>query len=219
VEDRVRAWLEAAGLRCRELAQTAPRKRELILVGTPKDAGPEQWRNLTRRMLRGCSVVFLSPEAFRLGDDPTHWIPLERKGCIAHHPDWLYHKESVAKRHAVFEGLQSGGIMDWEHYDQVISQELYEPEVAPDEVIAAAFAPGHWPSGYFSGLHVCSYTRGAGRCVVNTLNILQELDRNPAADRLLVNLVRYGQRDLRQPLMPLPEGVEAYLECAGPRDE
>ena len=95
----------------------------------------------------------------------------------------------------------------------------YEPEVAPDEVIAAAFAPGHWPSGYFSGLHVCSYTRGAGRCVVNTLNILQELDRNPAADRLMVNLVRYGQRDLRQPPMPLPEGVEAYLECAGPRDE
>lgn len=196
LDRRVRAWLEAAGLRCRDFAEAPPRRRELVLVGAPARASGGQWRDLVQRLMRGSTAVFLSPRAFGRGEDAVHWMPLARKGRIAYHHDWLYHKESVAKRHPVFEGLQCGGIMDWEYYQQVISHELYEPDEEPAEVIAAAFAPGYWPEGYVSGLHLCVHSCGAGRFVVNTLNILPELGRNPAADRLLLNLIRYGQHDL-----------------------
>ncbi len=185
------------------------------MVGTPRDAGAKQWLGLARRLMRGCTGLFLSAAAFRQGDDPVRWMPLARKGAITYHYEWLYHKESVAKRHCVFEGLQCGGIMDWEYYDQVISMELYEPGEEPEEVIAAAFAPGRWPEGYFSGILLCTHRCGAGRFVVNTLNILPELDRNPAADRLLLNLIRYGQRDLVGPPAPLPEDAAARLEALG----
>jgi hypothetical protein len=37
------------------------------------------------------------------------------------------------------------------------------------------------------------YRQGKGCLVLNTLNILPRLDQHPAADRLLLNFVRYGQ--------------------------
>ncbi|MHB9036893.1 MAG: malectin domain-containing carbohydrate-binding protein, partial [Armatimonadota bacterium] len=133
-------------------------------------------------------------------DVPTHlanmvgWLPLEKKGRYYRFHDWLYHKECVAKLHPIFDGLQSKGIMDWDYYGEVISHDLLDGQDTPDDVAVAAFAIGHdsCPGGYASGIMVCSYPFGAGRFILNTLRVLENVGTHPAADRLLLNMINYA---------------------------
>jgi hypothetical protein len=154
---------------------------------------PAKWQSIVERMKQGATAVFLSPGAFRKGKDPVGWLPLEKKGRIYRFNDWLYHKECVARRHAIFEGLGNCGIMDWDYFGQLISSYLFDGQDTPDDVAAAAFAVGYSiPGGFASGVLAGSYRMGAGRMVVNTFRVVEELDSNPTADRMLLNLINYA---------------------------
>jgi len=217
IDDRVEAWLVARGLRCRRFGTARTRAREVILVGDPGAEGtPARWRGLARRMARGGVAIFLSPAAFQRGEDPVHWLPLDNKGRCRHFNDWLYHKECVAKAHPAFDGLQCRGILDWDYYDQVIPHAIFEGQDTPDDVAAVAFAAGYsCPGGYASGLLLAGYRFGAGRFVINTLRILDHLDAHPAADRLLLNLIRCAQQETAAPRAELPDDFEARLAAIG----
>lgn len=47
---------------------------------------------------------------------------------------------------------------------------------------------------YSSGLLVAVYRRGAGRFILNSLRLRENVGRHPAADHLVVNLLRYAAR-------------------------
>ncbi len=47
---------------------------------------------------------------------------------------------------------------------------------------------------------------------INTFRLLENLDLNPAADRILMNIIRYVQNDADRPLAPLPDDFKARLE-------
>ena len=200
IERRVADWLTAQGARCQVFGAGRSEQRELILVGKPADTQqlPTQWAELMRRLEGGAIVVFLSAQAFTRGDDSTYWLPLQNKGRWYSFHDWLYHKECVAKRHPVFEGLHGPGIMDWDYYGPVIPHDMFEGQNTPDETIAAAFVTGHPScsdaSGYGAGLLMAAYRYGQGRFFLSTPNILENVDVHPAADRLLLNLIRYAQQ-------------------------
>jgi hypothetical protein len=218
IDDGVQAWLRARGIRCRPLRKTAPGKCEVILVGNPKDAAEAlpTWTELARRMAQGSTVLFLSPLAFRRGDSPVFWLPLEKKGRCYEFSDWLYHKECVAKAHPIFDGLQCGRILDWDYYDQVIPHHLFDGQDTPDDVAAAAFAVGYSrPGGYASGVLVGAYEFAAGRFVLNTMRVLEHIDTHPAADRLLLNFIRYAQHGIREPSAPLPSDFDSLLRAIG----
>jgi hypothetical protein len=85
--------------------------------------------------------------------------------------------------------------MDWDYYGPVIPHDVYEGLDAPDDMIAASFAVGHhrYPGGYAWGLLAGGYNVGAGRLILSTLPLLENLAAHPAADRLLVNLIRNAQ--------------------------
>jgi hypothetical protein len=68
---------------------------------------------------------------------------------------------------------------------------------------------------YSAGLLVSVHTLGAGRFILNTLHVRENLDRNPAADRLLLNMLRYAARDTEQPLAELPADFEQQLKTLG----
>lgn len=201
LSEKAESWLVAQGLKIRQFGETPAERPEVILVGVPEGSEAADWQSLADRIAAGSTAVFISPKAFALGDDPVHWLPLENKGECLEYPDWLYHKECVAKRHPVFDGLQGPGVLDWDYYDQVIPHTIFRGQDAPDEVVAAAFAVGHvgQPDHYASGILVCAYNLGAGRLILNTFKVLEHLDQHPAADRLLINLVRYGQTSLDVP--------------------
>ena len=62
---------------------------------------------------------------------------------------------------------------------------------------------------------VSVHSLGAGRFVLNTLHVRENLGRNPAADRLLVNMLRYAGRDAAKALLDLPADFESQLKTLG----
>ncbi len=194
IDEPTVCWLSAHGITCRPLSDATP-ANSLILVGDPGGAAEDAatWQALTTRIHAGATAVFLSPRVFRRGDDPVHWLPLANQGQYVEFHDWLYHKECVAKDHPIFAGLQRRGVLDWDYYDQVIPHSFFNGQDTPDDTAAAAFAAGYCcPGGYACGTLVSTHRLGAGRIVLNTLHILEHLDQHPAADRLLLNLIRYA---------------------------
>jgi len=197
IEKKAEGWLAARGLACQQFNADAPAQRGLVLVGKPADAerNPKAWEALTQHLAKGSTVVFLSAHVFQNGKAGMNWLPLKSKGrCFAFN-DWLYHKECVAKRHPVFEGLQGPGIMDWDYYGPVVPHDVFEGQDTPDDTIAAAFATGYYdyPNGYGCSLLMAAYRSGEGRFILSTPYILENLGTHPAADRLLLNLIRYGK--------------------------
>lgn len=218
ISTELESWLKSHGVTGTSFGGASPNRRERILVGAPPGAHAdrEAWKELARRMARGSTVVFLSQEVFKRDKDAVAWLPLEKKGRCYRFYDWLYHKECVAKPHPVFEGLQGRGILDWYYYGPVIPQYLFDGQQTPDEVISAAFAAGYsTPGGYASGVLLGSYRLGAGRFFINTFPLLDQVGRHPAADRMLLNLVKYAAKDLEKPLMELPPDFDNTLRSIG----
>jgi len=222
-DNKVKNWLKGHGVICEPFGGTEPSRREIIVVGDFSKAGSDAsgWKELARRMARGSVVVFLSPAAFRREKDPVGWLPLAKKGRYYRFTDHLYHKECVAKAHPIFEGLQAKGILDWYYYDQVIPHELFDGQDTPNDVVAAAFAVGYGvpdiAPGYAAGILMGVYEFGEGKFVLNTFPLLENLDRQPAADRLLLNLINYAAGFVRKPLADLPLSFDAKLQAIGYR--
>jgi hypothetical protein len=214
----VEVWLKSHGVTSEPFKGTAPDQREVILVGAPAEAGSdrEAWKELARRMARGSTAVFLSQDVFKRDKDSVAWLPLAQKGKCYKFNDWLYHKECVAKAHPVFEGLQGRGILDWYYYGPVTPGYLFDGQETPAEVIAAAFAAGYsTKGGYASGVLLGVYPFGAGRFIINTFPLLDQVGRHPAADRLLLNLVKYAAPSTDRPLVDLPGDFNELLKKIG----
>jgi hypothetical protein len=210
----IRSRLQEHGLRCSE-PSAAPQQREIILIG---DTPPETafWTDLARRVARGSYALFLSPHALRRGGNAVGGLLLKEKGRFYTFNDWLYHKECVARAHPAFDGLPGPGILDWDYYGPLITRGLFDRQPTPHEVIVAAFALGYpCPGGYTAGIMMGAYRFGEGTFLVNTLGILENVGTHPAADRLLLNLIRHAAATIDKPLAPLPSNFEAQLKEIG----
>ncbi len=210
------SWLAAHGVACHALGDQAPRDGEVILVGDiPEDAPSTAiWRQLAERMATGSVVVFLKHAAFAEEDDATRWLPLENKGVCVVRRNWVYHREDVAKAHPLLDGLPSDGILDWYFYGQVTADSVFEGQDTPDDTAVASFAPGGADqSGYAAGVVAGAYRFGAGHAVLTTMRILENLDQNPAADRLLLNAVRCADGMVKRPSGPVPAGFDEQLRA------
>ncbi len=223
VDERATAWLTGRGLRCRPFGVQAPCGREVLLVGdlSSTTATEEQWRALAEQVAQGSTALFLSPMAFRRGDDGVGWLPLATKGRCREFNNWLYHREDVARPHPIFASLPGPGILDWDYYGPVIPRYVFEGQQTPDDIAAVFFATGYAPlptkTGYAAGLITAAYPFAAGRFLLNSLRILENVDQHPAADRLLLNMIAYAARLAQGPLVPLPDGFDALLSGIGYR--
>jgi hypothetical protein len=172
-DEAARAALASAGVRHDAAART-------ILAGPAAD-----WPSIQARVAQGATAVFVDAPSFAK-------LPFAKLGRCYNTRDWLYHKECVAKRHPVFDGLPAPGIFDWDYYGQIVPAYTIDPQQDPDEVAAASFATGTTDTvGYRSGVLVAAWREGQGRLVFSTLRILENLAVNPAAARLLHNLLRH----------------------------
>ena len=161
----------------------------------------------------------------------TRWLPLANKGTVTE-ADWVggyYRGARWAKRHPIFDGLPAGGMMDARFYSNIISPlilsqdytiysggVLMNPATAPfDRPSEAVCGSIRTNSEYVSGLHIGVWDFGAGRFIVNTLRIRENLGTDPAAERLLRNLLNYAARDLDKPVAELPADFEKQLKAIG----
>ncbi len=188
-------WLKSRGFRCNAFVpgKTRLKKGELVLTGDVP-ATPENlsgWESLKSEIMSGANILVLGVEPFIPAADKSKKLPwggmLKSRNNFH---DWLYHRESVGRRHAVFTGLQSGGILDWHYWGGVVGHASFDSSTKADEVIAASFAVGYCcDGGYESGILIARRRWGRGQLVINAMPVLYFLGRHPAADRLLLNLI------------------------------
>jgi hypothetical protein len=206
-------WLGAHGVRVRAFTPGQPSGPEVLLVPA-KPAGDDApaWGDLVRRIARGSSAVFLCPEALKKGGNPAGWVPLANKGRLANMASWVYLKDEWTKRHPIFDGLPAGGLMDYTFYREVIPDFVWAGQEAPAEVVAGAI---NTSLGYGAGLLVSAHKLGAGHFILNTLRIRENLGKDPAAERLLRNMLNYAAKQAAQPLAALPADFDEQLRKLG----
>ncbi len=79
--------------------------------------------------------------------------------------------------------------------------------------IMAAFFPGEpAPEGYISGPMIARYRFGAGNFLLNTFNVLENIDKHPAANCLLLNPITFAGRFTTKPLAVLPKNFERVIK-------
>ena len=127
------------------------------------------------RLLR---LPLSSPGIFRKGENAAGWVPLAKKGTLANNADWLYPHDQWTRRHPIFDGLPSGGLMDYTFYREIIPDTAWVGQDPPAEVVAGAI---NTSIDYSAGLLVSVHSLGTGRFILNTLHIRENLGQNPAA--------------------------------------
>jgi hypothetical protein len=211
----VAKWLAEHQIKSRPFAAGELKEREVILAGSrPPTSVAPAFVSLAQHMARGSTAIFLAPEVFRQGDNAVGWLPLAKKGSLTSIHGWLYLKDEWAKRHPIFDGLPAGGLMDYTFYREIIPDAVWMNQDPPLEAVAGAIKASQ---DYSSGLMLSVHPFGAGRFILNTLSIRENLGSHPAADRLLRNLLRSAARDLSKPLAEVPSDFEAQLKSIGYR--
>jgi len=188
--------------------------------------------DIAGKIARGCVVIFLSPSTFKSGKNTTRWLPLARKGSVEPMDAvaGYYRADRWVKKHPLFDGMPSGGMMDYLWYRNLISQEALSQEYTvvaksiytydevsspldyPSETICGATRISH---NYCSGIHIGIWNFGAGSFIVNTLHITENLGKDPAADRLLTNIIRFGATNTGVPMAKLPADFDSMLVRIG----
>ncbi len=207
----IRPWLEARGATVRDKLQSDRRQVILVSGRLPSREAKSKYRQTLTRVACGSTAIFLSPET--LAQDG---LQLPCKGKVVGLPSGVYHKEEWNYRHAVFAGMPTGGLMDYVYYRTLIPSIGWQRDgAAPATVLAGAIQPAPG-SGYASGLLLFADGFGAGECFVNTLRVRENLDKDPAADRLLSNLLTCATRHLDAPPLPPPADLEEQLAELAP---
>lgn len=119
--------------------------------------------------------------------------------------------DEYSARFQVF-GPQNACLLDHTFYREVFSDHGWSGQDAPAEAVAGAI---NTSSGYSSGLTVCVHPLDAGRFVLTALRIRENLGKDPVAERLLRNMLRYAAQDLKRPPADLPAEFETQLKKMG----
>ena len=173
-------------------------------------------RELARRMARESVIVFLKPSAFSEGSDSGRWLPLAEKGQCRQSRNWVYHREDIAKGHAVFEGLPAGGIIDWYYYLQLTPPVAFRRTVRARRHRCGCFrSRRRRRKRLLLGIDHRKLPVRAGPFVLNTFRVLENLDQVPAASRLLLNIMAYAANLVQEPPTPLGPDFERHLQTIG----
>jgi hypothetical protein len=206
-------WLADHAIQTHALPAGPQQRREVILVGRKPAAGDAAaWRNLAQHIARGSTAIFLRPDVFRREKNPVGWVPLANKGTLVNRRDWLYPHDHWPTRHPIFDGLPSGMLMDYTFYRNVISDSRWADLDVPAELVAACI---NTSMGYDSAVLIGVFRLGNGRFVLNTMGIVDQLGRDPVAERLLRNLLRYAADGAAKAPADLPPKFEEQLKSFG----
>lgn len=212
----VTRWLTDHAIKTHPLSAGQQTAREVILVGRKPAAGDASaWQELARHMARGSIAIFPYPGVFKKGENPIGWVPLANKGTLNTKNDWLYPHDQWFNRHPIADGLPSGTLMDYTFYRDIISDSRWAGLDVPAELVAACI---NTSNGYDSGTLMAVYRFGAGRFVLNTLWIGEQLGHDPVAEHLLRNLIRYAAAHAAGPAADLPSGFGGQLKAIGYED-
>jgi len=220
-------WLKEHKIKILPFNNTNQSKRQIILIaGKAQDS--TAMLGIASQMACGSVAISLSPSTFNSGKNTTRWLPLVNKGLITLMDaiGGYYRADRWAKNHPIFDGMPSGGMMDYKYFRNIISKYALSQEYAiaaksvltddeastpltyPSEAVCGATRISHT---YCSGVHVGVWDFGQGRFIVNTLHISENLSKDPAADRLFCNMLNFASHDINKLMTKLPENFNHQL--------
>lgn len=225
-------WLKQAGVRIIPITHANESERHAVLVAGKKAPDSVAMLKTARLLARGSTVLFLSPSALARGKHTTAWLPLTEKGRMEpmDHVAGYYRADRWAKQHPIFEGMHTGGMIDYRFFRNLISKEALSQEYTvradpahtwreastplayPDETVCGATRISHI---YTSGVHIGVWNFHEGKFILNTLHIVENLGTDPAADRLLANMLNFAAEGMDQPAAALPANFDHQLEAIG----
>jgi hypothetical protein len=212
-------WLKGHGMKVRPYRPGTFKAGEVILVSyAPNGAGNDaDWRELAARIAGGSTAVFLVPDVFRKGDDRLGRLPLTKKGTLEMVSEYtfpqVYPKDEWAKSHPLFDGLPSGGLMDYTFYREIIPDYRFQGQDTPAEAVAGAFRTSC--ASYVSELMLSVHRLGAGRFILNAFRVRPALGQDPTAERLLRNMLRYAAVDPAKPAVPAKAKIDELVNAIG----
>jgi len=191
-------WLGDRGIKVATYIPGDHKVRHVILVSHQSPAGSgSAWQDLARCIADGSVAIFLSTDVFGRGD-ALDLSPVSLNGKLAFQIEYrfpnVYLKDEWAKRHPIFDGLQSGGLMDYGFYREIIPDGMLAGLDTPLEAVAGSIRTS---AGYVSGLLTSVHALGYGKLILNTLRIRENLGVDPVAERLLRNMLNYAESILK----------------------
>ena len=101
--------------------------------------------------------------------------------------------------------------MDYRFYREIIDGRILgNINSAEEAVCGTLYTSASW-GGFSSDLITSVHRLGAGRFILNTLRIRENLGKVPAAERLLRNILNYATEGISEPLVDLPDGFNEQL--------
>ncbi len=104
--------------------------------------------------------------------------------------------------------------MAYTFYREIIPDWRYWGQEIPEESVAGAFRNSAMAECH-SELMLSVYNFGTGRFILNSLRVRQELGRDPTAERLLRNMLRYAARDAGKLTVKAQDGYGELLKTIG----
>ncbi|MBR5868637.1 MAG: hypothetical protein IKZ21_04265, partial [Clostridia bacterium] len=137
-------------------------------------------------------VYFINPLAFYGKEDCMNALSMPEIK-FSEQWNWLYHKESVMANKAIFKGL-GFGLMNQKIFGHVITKYSFETEITPADPVCPAFYTGYhgFEGSYGLVYNMLGIRCGEGFLYLNAFDIENNLNKNPAADKLLYNIVNEG---------------------------
>jgi hypothetical protein len=212
-------WLRKHNIKANPYKLGKSNARQVILVSNAAggEEPAEAWRDMAKRVAEGSTAVFLTLDVLQRGEQPLGWLPLANKGtlglvCEFNFPQ-LYLKDEWAKKHPLFEGLPRGGLMDYTFYREMIPDHYFWGQDVPAESVAGTIRTS-FAAACQAELMLSVYNLGAGRFILNSMRVRQELGQDPTAERLLRNMLRYA-KDGDKSVVPLKTGEEEFFKSIG----
>jgi hypothetical protein len=187
--------------------------REVIVIGDGFKGNADDWRALYARAARGAHIIFLVNSIFAAPGDALHWLALPNRGKLATNPEWLYHRDYLAKSGPLWTGLPTK-LMRPEFFGSMLARVQFIQDITPPPEAAAMGIyctmnmDGKFE--YHDGLALGSFTYHNGSLMLCAFDILENLGQ-PAPDRLLLNMIKQAQKDAA-PVSNPPAGLAAELD-------
>jgi len=203
-------WLTDNGMKVISL-KNENKNTEIIIVGNNISEKSDSWVQLAKKVAGGSIAIFLCPHVFAKGEETTRMLPVVNKGKWTMIQNNLYVRDDWVKPHPVFAGLPTG-IMDFFYYREIIPNNCFIGIDSPDNAIAGGIKTS---LSYDSGLLMAEYNFGAGKFIINSLKIRENIGIDPVAEKILRNLIIYGKGFAGKKSVPLNDNIDKKLKEIG----
>lgn len=205
VSENLRALLAGSGLTLKEYGEGGNPPNQVIVVGGEFKGDNPTWESLYQRIASGDFALFLSRDVIADENGANLRLPLDQKGyqktakwkrMIGDEPPLeaepnIFRSDLVALKHPIFSGLPTGVLAPDIYGNLLRPKARFSGITVPKDVAAV------WTNLSEDGLVVGVYDYHQGKFLINSFDLIGNIGQ-PAADRLIFNMVDYARTSERE---------------------